>query len=1034
MTDQPQNRADYQKEAQKVIEEKLLFINKAFESSGEAIGISNAQGQHIYQNQALSDLFGYATAEELQAAGGGAAVVYDPDVAKEMYGNIQNGRSWSGELQMVTKNGRVFFAYERADAIKDHEGKIIGLIGIVTDISARKKTEDLLRQSQILLKSSIESQTDTIMSSIDNDYRYLYFNKAHSNAMKYAYDQDVEIGMNILDCITSGEDKLAAKENYDRALSGESHSIIRVFGDANLACYESFFNPIKNDNDEIIGATGLVRNITDRINAEERLKDSEEQFKKAQAVGHVGSWEYDIRSDTFWGSDEGKRIYGFDLLSDNFTAEDLMKCAVDGEMVRQARLDLIEKDKPYNIVYEIIPRNSKEKRTINSIAELVRDKHGKPLKVTGVLIDITERKSCENDLSASNASLEKSEKKYRALFYTMTEGVAINEIIYNEKNEMVDYRVVEVNEKFYEITNTTPEQVINNVATQLYRMPGEVIKAFWEQHKYSNETAYAEMMSPVGDDRWFYISTSPFKDDKFVTVFFDITERKQSEKRIKLSSKILTLLNTATPFNETIKLIISYIQELYGFDAIGLRIKKGDDYSYFDQYGFSDSFLQSENTLIEKTRQGVICSDSTGKPCLECTCGLVIRGNLDPSNPLFTEGGSFFTNDSPVLLGLKGDQEPRHNPRNRCIHEGYQSVALIPIRNSGEIVGLLQFNDRKRDCFTPIMIKFFEGIGETVGLALTRKQTHEELEKSELEFRLLAESMPQIVWICSPDGGNIYFNHQWVEYTGLSLEESYGHGWNEPFHADDQQRAWVAWENAILHGAAYSLECRLRRVDGAYKWWLIRGVPVSDTNGEVVKWFGTCTDIDELKKKERELFHTKAILQGSMDQSQAGIAIADAPDGKLRYVNDAGLLIRGDSRQEMIESVGIDQYVASWKLVDFDGTPLKPDEVPLARAIMFGETNSREFIIRREVDDDRIVLAKAAPIRDESENIVAGIVVFLDITESKQSEIALKKSLAELKEFNSLMVGRELRMIELKKEINELLKRNGGEEKYDIPK
>jgi PAS domain S-box-containing protein len=267
-----------------------------------------------------------------------------------------------------------------------------------------------------------------------------------------------------------------------------------------------------------------------------------------------------------------------------------------------------------------------------------------------------------------------------------------------------------------------------------------------------------------------------------------------------------------------------------------------------------------------------------------------------------------------------------------------------------------------------------------------RKQAEEALQKSEIAFRLLAESMPQIVWVTDPAGMNIYFNQQWVDYTGLTLEESYGNGWNKPFHPDDQLRAWKAWQNATKHGSTYSLECRLRRADGEYTWWLVRGVPVYNSKGTVIKWFGTCTDIHEFKQKERELYQTKAILNSAMDQSQAGIAIADAPDGKLRYVNDAGLLIRGGNRQDVISGVGVDQYVASWKMLDFDGTPLKPDQVPLARAILFGETNSREFIIRRDVDDDRIVLAKAAPIRDENGIVVSAIVVFLDITEQKQAE------------------------------------------------
>jgi PAS domain S-box-containing protein len=106
-----------------------------------------------------------------------------------------------------------------------------------------------------------------------------------------------------------------------------------------------------------------------------------------------------------------------------------------------------------------------------------------------------------------------------------------------------------------------------------------------------------------------------------------------------------------------------------------------------------------------------------------------------------------------------------------------------------------------------------------------RQQAEAALRESEKEFHSLAESMPQIVWACDSDGLNIYFNQQWVDYTGMSLAESHGTGWNKPFHPDDQQRAWDAWQNTTHNQGTYSLECRLRRFDGVYRWWLIRGVP-----------------------------------------------------------------------------------------------------------------------------------------------------------------------------------------------------------------
>ena len=133
------------------------------------------------------------------------------------------------------------------------------------------------------------------------------------------------------------------------------------------------------------------------------------------------------------------------------------------------------------------------------------------------------------------------------------------------------------------------------------------------------------------------------------------------------------------------------------------------------------------------------------------------------------------------------------------------------------------------------------------------KRIRDELRVSEQKFHTLGEAVPQIVWITRPDGWNIYFNKRWVEYTGMTLEQSYGHGWNLPFHPDDQKRSWDAWKKAVETDGVYSLECRLRRADGVYRWWLIRGASLHDENGKVVNWFGTCTDVEDIKQTEEAL-------------------------------------------------------------------------------------------------------------------------------------------------------------------------------------
>ena len=150
-----------------------------------------------------------------------------------------------------------------------------------------------------------------------------------------------------------------------------------------------------------------------------------------------------------------------------------------------------------------------------------------------------------------------------------------------------------------------------------------------------------------------------------------------------------------------------------------------------------------------------------------------------------------------------------------------------------------------------------------------RKQADLALKEREKEFRSLAESMPQIVWTTHADGWNTYFNQQWVDYTGLTLEESYGHGWNISFHPEDKQRAWDAWQNAVNNNAEYSIECRLRCHDGTYHWWLIRGVPQIGAGGKIIKFYGTCTDIEKIKEAELALKESeKQLLRLNADKDR----------------------------------------------------------------------------------------------------------------------------------------------------------------------
>jgi diguanylate cyclase (GGDEF)-like protein/PAS domain S-box-containing protein len=178
-----------------------------------------------------------------------------------------------------------------------------------------------------------------------------------------------------------------------------------------------------------------------------------------------------------------------------------------------------------------------------------------------------------------------------------------------------------------------------------------------------------------------------------------------------------------------------------------------------------------------------------------------------------------------------------------------------------------------------------------------RRQAAEALRASLEEFRTLAEAMPQIVWITRPNGETVYFNQQWMDYTGLTLKESLGDGWNKPFHPEDQQRAWDAWQHATASNGAYALECRLRRTDGVYRWWLIRGVPLQDAAGVILKWFGTCTDIHDLKLIEEALFVEKENAQVRLNSIGDSVVCADI-SGNINFLNSVAEKMTGWTFEE----------------------------------------------------------------------------------------------------------------------------------------
>ncbi|WP_228057261.1 PAS domain S-box protein [Tychonema sp. LEGE 07203] len=175
---------------------------------------------------------------------------------------------------------------------------------------------------------------------------------------------------------------------------------------------------------------------------------------------------------------------------------------------------------------------------------------------------------------------------------------------------------------------------------------------------------------------------------------------------------------------------------------------------------------------------------------------------------------------------------------------------------------------------------------EQRNLALAREQAaRRQAEASEQLYRVLAEAIPQIVWTALPDGAIDYYNQRWFEYTGMTLEETQGWGWQPVLHPDDVENAVERWKTTVQTGGNYEVEYRFKRAsDGDYRWHLGRALPVRDAEGKIIKWFGTCTDIDDRQRAAQTAdFRARALAllsSASLDYQEAlqGLADLAAPE------------------------------------------------------------------------------------------------------------------------------------------------------------
>src|SRR5216684_780117 len=259
-----------------------------------------------------------------------------------------------------------------------------------------------------------------------------------------------------------------------------------------------------------------------------------------------------------------------------------------------------------------------------------------------------------------------------------------------------------------------------------------------------------------------------------------------------------------------------------------------------------------------------------------------------------------------------------------------------------------------------------------------REQAEEALRRSEDRLRLVIDTLPHQIWSGPPDGSLDFCNAQWLSYMGFTQDEAQGEGWQRMLHPDDRERVLFAWGECVAKGTPYQQEERHRAADGQYRWFLSRAVPLRDSEGRIVRWYGTNTDIEDRKQAEDRL---RLVID-----TLPALVWSKLPDGSADFLNQRFREYTGLSVEEGLGW--------GWMMKAFHPEDRAQEEWRAAFAA--GQPFEKEARMRRADGAYRWFLHRAVPLRDELGKVVKWYGTTTDIEERKRTEAALQESQAAL--------------------------------------
>jgi PAS domain S-box-containing protein len=520
-----------------------------------------------------------------------------------------------------------------------------------------------------------------------------------------------------------------------------------------------------------------------------------------------------------------------------------------------------------------------------------------------------------------------AETRYRAALDGMTDGFYIFDFV-EEDGHVVDFRLAEVNAAGLKRLSKTRTEILGRLYSELHvtaRSSG-LLDHLISRVVGDNETHEQDLRVVVAGSapRWIHFRAVRLTDGIAITST-DITDRRQIERERELHVAVANNMGEGLCLIRASDAAIVYtnpkFEQMFGYESgellgkpIGivetggttsttmLREHIGATYElrglrkggqpiwcerttsivHDEEHGEVMVLVQAD---VSERKRAEMDRDGFFRLSLDMLCIAGFDGRFLRLNPAWEETLGWSTEEllatswidfvhpddyaATVAEGRKigdGGLTLAFENRYRCKSGEYRTLSwrAVPSFADGVIYATVRDVTQVRAGEAELRRSYEE-----------REQLLSELDarRQDEHLRSLAEAIPQIVWTATPDGSLDYYNQQWFDYTGMTLAETQGWGWAPVLHPDDLENCIARWSEAVRTGADYEVEYRFKRAcDGAYRWHLGRARPVRDPAGSIVKWFGTCTDIDDQRRAKDTLVEGQVLLEARVADRTAQLS------------------------------------------------------------------------------------------------------------------------------------------------------------------